>query len=382
MSALADLVRPGMRIALADGTGSPRTLTPELTALARRHGDLRLLTGWLPAPDPGLDPGAFADARTLMPGWGLRRHVDAGTLRVLPVRMSAVPALLAGSLRPDLLVATLVERPDGLRFGSEVAWMRGLVEAGVPVAAVVSRTAPCADAGDPLPDAAITVVAGTDDGPAEVATPEPGPVEAAIAAHVAGLVPEGARVQVGPGRLGSAVLAALHVPVRVDSGLLPESVVDLDERGLLLAATATYLVGTRRLYEWADGKPLLGPVETVHDPSRLADPLPAPLIAVNTALEIDADGQVNVEGTATSVMGGIGGHPDYAMAGSRCPGGLSVVALAAAHGGRPTLVERLSRPVTTAGHDVDVVVTEHGVADLRGCDRAERRHALRALWGG
>jgi acyl-CoA hydrolase len=168
----------------------------------------------------------------------------------------------------------------------------------------------------------------------------------------------------------------------VDSGLLPESVVDLDERGLLLAATATYLVGTRRLYEWADGKPLLGPVEIVHDPSRLADPLPAPLIAVNTALEIDADGQVNVEGTATSVMGGIGGHPDYAMAGSRCPGGLSVVAVAAAHDGRPTLVERLSRPVTTAGHDVDVVVTEHGVADLRGCDRAERRHALWALWGG
>jgi len=49
------------------------------------------------------------------------------------------------------------------------------------------------------------------------------------------------------------VLAALQVPVRVDSGLLPESVVDLDERGLLLDATATYLVGTRRLYEWADG---------------------------------------------------------------------------------------------------------------------------------
>jgi acyl-CoA hydrolase len=46
----------------------------------------------------------------------------------------------------------------------------------------------------------------------------------------------------------------------------------------------------------------------------------------------------------------------------------------------PTLVERLSRPVTTASHDVDVVVTEHGAADLRGLDRAERRDAMRRVW--
>lgn len=379
MSALEDLVRPGMRIALADGTGSPRALTPQLCELARRHGDLRLITGWLPAQDPGLDPGVFADARSVMPGWGLRRHVDAGRVRVVPARMSAVPALLAGPMRPDLLVASLVRRPDGLRFGSEVSWMRGLVEAGVPVAAVVSTTMTCADGGPPLPEENITVVAETDQDAVELTSPPPGPVETAIAEHVARLVPEGARVQVGPGRLGTAVLAALSVPVRVDSGLLPESVLDLDERGLLLGANAAYLVGTRQLYEWADGRGVLGPVEVVHEPARLAAAEP-PLIAVNTAIEVDLHGQVNVEGTATSVMGGIGGHPDYAMAGSRCPRGLSVIALESQHGGRPTLVERLSRPVTTGAHDVDVVVTERGVADLRGLDRQERTRALRALW--
>jgi acyl-CoA hydrolase len=59
-----------------------------------------------------------------------------------------------------------------------------------------------------------------------------------------------------------------------------------------------------------------------------------------------------------------------------------VIALASAHKDRPTLVERLSRPVTTASHDVDVVVTERGTADLRGLDRAERRAALLDLWDG
>ena len=57
-----------------------------------------------------------------------------------------------------------------------------------------------------------------------------------------------------------------------------------------------------------------------------------------------------------------------------------MVALASTHRGTPTLVEGLARPVTTGAHDVDVVVTEHGRADLRGLDREERRAALRALW--
>jgi Acetyl-CoA hydrolase/transferase C-terminal domain len=378
--ALDDLVRPGMRIALADGTGTPRSLLPELTRLAVHHGDLRLVLGWMPYPEPDLDPRPFADARTVMPGWGLRRHVADGSLRAVPARLSAVPSLLAGPLRPDLLLASLVRTADGLRFGAEVSWMHGAVEAGVPVAAVVSRTAPHAAAGPPLLEAGITVLGEVDDTPREVAFSAPGETDRRIARHVAAWVPEGARIQVGPGRLGAAVLDALEVPVRVDSGLLPESMVDLDGRGLLIDACGAYLVGTRRLHAWVNGRPLLHPLEVSHDPSRLCSDDPAPLIAVNTAVEIDRAGQVNVEGTAQALVGGIGGHPDYAAAGARSRHGLSIVAVASTHAGRSTLVDRLSRPVTTASHDVDVVITEHGSADLRGLDRDERVAAISPLW--
>jgi acyl-CoA hydrolase len=173
-------------------------------------------------------------------------------------------------------------------------------------------------------------------------------------------------------------------PVHVDSGLLGDGVVDLDDAGLLASdPVATYLVGTQRLYAWADargraGHPVLHGVEHTHDPVRLASE--PPLVAVNTAVEIDLDGQVNVEGTARALVGGIGGHPDYAAAATRSRRGLSVIALASTHRGVPTLVERLARPVTTASHDVDAVVTEHGVADLRGLDRDERRRALARVW--
>jgi acyl-CoA hydrolase len=176
-------------------------------------------------------------------------------------------------------------------------------------------------------------------------------------------------------------VAALTVPVRMDSGMLADPVVDLDERGLLLdEPVAAYLVGTPRLYAWAHGRRLLHPVETVHDIGRLSHPDLPPLIALNTALEIDLDGQVNVEGTGGRATGMIGGHPDFAAAGVRSRDGLSVVAVAARHRTGTTLVERLSGPVTTTSHDVDVVVTDRGTADLRGLDRPARRAALRELW--
>jgi acetyl-CoA hydrolase/transferase-like protein len=379
---LGDMIKPGMRVAVADGVGSPRALFGELNRIAETHGDLRLLLGWMPHPEPGLDASRFADARTVMSGWGLREPVTAGDVTPVVTRLTSVPALLHGPLRPDVLLVGLVRTGDGLRLSTEVSWMRGLIESGIPVAAVLNRAAPCADAGPPLPEDEITVLGeSVADPPREVSFTEPGPTHLAICEHVARLVPEGARLQVGPGQLGAALLRALRVPVRLESGLLPEQVVELEERGLLLGEPmATYLVGGRRLYEWADRRPVLRPLEVTHDLGRLSNG--EPFIGFNTAIELDLAGQVNVEGTASAIVGGIGGHPDYAAAAARSVGGLSIVAVPSAHRGRPTLVRTLSRPVTTPAHDVDVVVTERGAADLRGLDRAERADALLGLWRG
>jgi acyl-CoA hydrolase len=115
-----------------------------------------------------------------------------------------------------------------------------------------------------------------------------------------------------------------------------------------------------------------------HDPGRLAA---RDLVTVNTALQIDLLGQVNVESVSGRLVAGIGGHSDYAAAGSRSRRGLSVIALASSHRGRSTLVERLRTPVSTRRSSVDVVVTERGCADLRGRSDAERAHLIAALFG-
>ncbi len=376
---LEDLITSGARVAVSDGVGTPRSVFTELSAAARRVGGVRLVLGWMPASDENLDLSAFADVRALMGGWGLRRAIDTGQAHYLPAALGAAPALVRGPLRPDVLIASVVAVPGGYAFGSEVAWMRDAIDAGALVVGVVNNELPHADAGPHLPADRVTVVARHARPPIEIPVPRVDAVHAAIGRNVARLIPEGARVQVGPGALGAATLAALRVPVCIDSGLLTDAAVDLDDRGLLLGdPIGTYLAGSRRLWTWADGRRLLHPIGTTHDGHRLSTG--APFIAVNTALELDLDAQVNVEGTTASTLGGIGGHPDFAAAAARSTG-LSVVALATRHHGRPTLVDRLARPVSTPGHDVDVVVTEQGVADLRGLDRGERRDALLSLWG-
>jgi acyl-CoA hydrolase len=207
--------------------------------------------------------------------------------------------------------------------------------------------------------------------------PEPG--NDALADAVLRFVPEGARLQYGPGQLGTALLRRTAVPLRIDTGLLTDAVVDMDKRGMLIdIPSATYLFGTEELYDWADGKPILRGIDYTHDLTRLSSGVP--FVAVNTAIEIDPYGQINVEGRGEKVVGGIGGHPDYCAAARMSHGGLSIIAVPSTVNGHSPRVERLSRPASTPAHDVDLIVTETGYADLRGADWPQRRRLIAELF--
>ena len=360
-----------MGCAAAMASEHVRTLTKDTTS--------EVLLGWVPQGQFLLDPADFASVRALMGGYALRGPIDRGQVHYVPARLGATPSLLQGPLRCDALVASVARRDGGYVFTTESAWQRAAVDGGAFVHGVERHGVPVLDAGPPLPADRVRVIGRSDEPPALVHWGDPSAVQRAVGERVAALIPEGARVQYGPGALGTAVLDALTLPVHIDTGMLTDAAVELDRRGLLLGRVlATYVAGTEVLYDWAQGRVAVERIEHTHDPRRLAeDP---PLIAVNTALEIDVQGQVNVEAVDGSTVAGIGGHPDYAFAAARSWRGLSVIALPTQHGRHCTLVDRLSAPVSTPSHDVDVVVTERGSADLRGLDRRERRIALEALW--
>jgi len=384
-AALRAQLWPGATVAFGDGVGALRCLDDGssvgevVSAVARDVGSVRLILGWVPTPLDGIEADAFTEIVALMPGWGVRKVLLSPTARFVPTRLSAIPALLAGVLRPDVLVTRVAERGGRLHFGTEVSWQRGLVDAGVPVLALLDRNAPCADAGPPLDPGVVNVCGRSSEGPACMPQKDPEPVHEALADAVLRFVPEGARLQYGPGQLGTALLRRTRVPLRIDTGLLTDAVVDMDKRGMLIdMPSATYLFGTDELYDWADGKPILRGIDYTHDVTRLASR--EPFVAVNTAIEIDPFGQLNVEGRGEKVVGGVGGHPDYCTAARISRGGLSIIAVPTTVNGNSPLVDQLSRPASTPAHDVDLVVTEAGHADLRGADWSQRRRLIGALF--
>lgn len=383
-TALRALLRPGMTVALGDGVGAVRTLDDgssvgaTLSEIARECAPVHVVLGWLPAAVDGLDADAFGDVVALMPGWGVRDVLRTPTASFVPTRLSAIGAVLAGRLRPDVLITRLVERGGGLHFATEVSWQRELVNAGVPVLAIVDGAAPMASAVPALDPALVTPAGRSSDGPVRLPPKAPEAVHDALADSVLRHVPPGARLQYGPGQLGTALLARATVPLCIDTGLLTDAVVDLERRGLLAGPpSATYLMGGDELYDWADGRKILRGIEYTHDVTRLAHG--DVFIAVNTAIEIDPFGQVNVEGVGDKVVGGIGGHPDYCAAGAMSRNGLSIIAVPSTTNGRSPLVERLSRPASTPAYDVDLIVTETGHADLRGIDWSRREHLITEL---
>jgi acyl-CoA hydrolase len=377
-SALGEVLRPGMTVALGDGVGAIRD-GATLSAVARDVGSVRLVLGWLPAPIVGIDPDSFADVVALMPGWGVRDVLSSPKAHFVPTRLAAIPALLASALRPDVLVTRLVERNGRLHFGTEVSWQSELVESGVPVLAIVDDTSPTASAEAALDPERVTVVGYSSDGPIQLLLKDPEPVHEQLADAVLQFVPDGARLQYGPGQLGTALLSQAKVPLQLDTGLLTDGVLDLDERGLLAATpSASYLLGSDALYDWADGKHILRAISHTHDSTRLSRG--EPFVAVNTAIEIDPWGQVNVEGVGDKVVGGIGGHSDYCSAGRMSRGGLSIIAVPSRFNGCSPLVQQLSRPASTPAYDVDVIVTESGHADLRGADWSQRRKLITELF--
>jgi acyl-CoA hydrolase len=281
-------------------------------------------------------------------------------------------------LRPDVVVAALRPGRRGFAYGSEVAWLPAAVGAGATVLAEVNHGLPAASGEPELPRDQVVVIAEVDRPPHQVAPAQMDDDMHTIGRHVASLIPAGSAIQFGPGKIAEAAIAALDVPVHVDSGVISEPVVDLEDRGLLLGdPTGTYLVGSDRLYRWADKRPVLRRIEHTHDMTRLSC---RPIVAINTALEVDRAGSVNVERIGGQTLGGVGGHADYAAAAARAPTGLSVLALPTVRGGATTLVDALSAPASTAYADIDVMVTEHGIADLRTLDPQERTAAIAQLW--
>ncbi|MES2975485.1 MAG: acetyl-CoA hydrolase/transferase C-terminal domain-containing protein [Pseudomonadota bacterium] len=351
-----------------------------------------------------LGPLAYADPpardlleiNTFLPGAGLRAAMDAG--RVMPLRqpLSSVPASFAQRGLPVGAVLLRVSPPDAagrVSLGVSVDYMPQAIAAARLVIVEIDPLMPRTMGDSWLAASDIDAFVDAADGPHEVAPACSDEAETAIAGHIASLVEDGAVLQLGVGALPDQVLARLgHLKhLGLHTGIIGQGARALIERGVIDNSTkghlagisvATMAFGSAGFYAFLDGNAAVGlyPCALTHDHAVLRRL--GRLCAINSAMQVGLDGRVNAEWAGRRRVSLPGGLPDFARVASGLPGGRSIIALrSTGRNGASNIVEAIGgdAPASLEPHEVDFVVTEFGVASLRGRTPTQRRQALAAI---
>ncbi len=206
---------------------------------------------------------------------------------------------------------------------------------------------------------------------------------------VADLIPDGATLQLGIGSIPDALGEALYVKkdLGIHTEMINDTMMELVEKGVITGAHKTiwpgkmvgaFAYGTQKLYNFLSGNPLveLHPASVVNDPYRIGrNHL---MTSINTAIEIDITGQVVSESIGHQEVSGVGGASDTHVGAQRAEGGQGIIAMSSKSGKHSKIVFELNpgAKVSISRNDIDTVVTEYGVARLRGRSVAERVSAL------
>ena len=314
-------------------------------------------------------------------------------VHIVPTHYSEIPGLFARRAVPGDVALVQLAPPDRFgrcSYGMDAGYVANAVQHARVVIAEINEQMPSV-AGDGIDLDDIDVIVHTDRSVLTAAQPRSTENSESIAEHVTGLISDGDTIQVGVGGIPDAVLRRLgHLrDLAVHSGMIGDPIIDLVEagvitgahkprdRGRLVAGTA---LGSQRLVDFLSTTSVVDmrAVSYTHRPDVLTQV--GRLVAINGAIEVDLTGQVNSEAVNGRWLGAVGGQVDF-LRGARAMGGVGIIALPSliASSGASRIVSRLSGPVTTARSDVDVVVTEHGIARLSGRDLEQRARALLAV---
>lgn len=373
------------RALIAPGCGLPTALCDALGEEREAFEDLELYSGLIMRPVGFLEavPRPFRLVTTHVTAATEPLVID-GRADFLPLRYSQMPIAFApDGVLPVDAVLIQISPPDARGYctlGASVSACLDLVPQTKLVIAEINVRAP-RTRGNAVHVSQIDFACEADLPLIPYDPPKVGELERTIARYVAELVPDGATFQIGIGAIPAAILQALsgHRDLGIHSGLICDGMIPLIEGGAVNGARKTMdrwqvvggeAMGTDALYAYVDDNPAVQFVSGIHSHGLDAVRRLDNFVAINSAIEVDLSGQVNAEWVAGRQMSGIGGQFDYVEAAMYSRGGRSIVALpsTAARGSASRLVRTLAAgtPITTPRYCVDFVVTEYGVADLRG----------------
>ncbi len=330
---------------------------------------------------------------SLFAGKGTRKSIKEDRADYTPVFFSEIPRLFRDKIIPIDVALIQLSPPDengDMSFGVSVDYTLQASKSAKLVIAEVNKQMP-RTMGSSIHYSEVDFIVETDRPLSELPPPIITEIEEKIGKNIASLVPNNANLQLGIGGIPDAALKFLldKKDLGIHSEMFSDGVVELYEKGIITNKynnlnpgkfTATFLMGTKKLYQFVDNNSDVEMYPVDYTNNILNAGKVDKLISINSALQIDLFGQVCADTLGYQQFSGVGGQVDFVRASSLSPGGKSIIALPSTNtaGTISRIVPKLYEGscVTTSRNDVHYIVTEYGIANLRGKTIRERAISL------
>lgn len=388
-------IRPGDHLVIGGMAAEPQGLVKELVEQRGRLRGITIYTSF-PISKPLYGNEAAQDSfsiKTFSVG-SLREGIERQQASYLPCHFSEIAACFSNGTFPLDGVLVQVSPPDRdgyCSFGVSIEYYPEAIATARLVIAEFNARMPRTRGDSLIHESSFDFAVETDRPLPEYEVSPPGETERAIAGFCAQLIPDGAVLQFGPGKVHAAVLGGLiqKKDLGIHSGLISDSVMELVQEKTITGKTKTIdrekivctsAIGTQKLYDFTHDNPSVHfyPASYTHNISVLKKL--KGFISLNVALQVDLLGQVNSETVDGSLVNGVGGMMDFVRGARASDEGKVIFCFpSTGKGGKVSrIVPKLSpgSPVTATRADMDYFVSEFGVARLRGKTAQERAEAI------
>lgn len=344
--------------------------------------------------DPELN-GKINGVSWFVSGTG-RKAVNAGTADFIPNYYRDIPRHIRNNYHYDVACIEVapMDKHGYFSLSAVGSSVEAVLEKADRIFVEVNRCNPRVLNGTHIHISRIDAIIEYDHDLPVIAPPTIDSVSETIGSLIAEQVPDGACVQLGIGAIPDATGLALRSKhdLGIHTEMFTDSMVSLIECGAVnnskkeinrYKSVTTFAFGSKRIYDYIDDNPAIAilPVDYVNEPTVIARH--SNFISINAALEVDLLGQVCAESVGSRQISGTGGQVDYVRGACMSPGGKSFIAFSAtAKNGSISKIKSSLTPgavVTTSKNDVDYIVTEFGIAHLRGESAASRARQLIAI---
>jgi len=390
------IVKNGDTIVVPTAVGEPPSLLTALSEARRDFRDVEVSQILAVRKFGYLDPETVENVRhtAYFYSGATRPGGKEGWIDFIPSYFSEMPSLINRGQMPVDIVFSMASPMDEHGFFSlslAADYTMAAITKARAVVLEVNPNVPFANGSCHIHISQVTALCESDDPILEVGLPKIGPVQEAIGKYVADMIPDGATLQIGYGGIPDAVVMQLthKHDLGIHTEMVGDGIMSLVEAGVVTNSKknynrgkimATFALGSKKLYQFMHRNPALEmhPVDITNDPYLAGQN--DNLHAINATMQIDFMGQCGSESLGPIPYSGTGGQSDFVRAANRSNGGKAFIVLPST--AKDDTISRIVPTLTAGTHvstsknDINYVVTEFGVAQLRGKTAKQRTEAL------